>query len=330
MVDERVAVALEAVDDLVAQALAFVGRILLVPFQDHREQAHVGLAGADQAGVVGEDEVGLGFAGDAVVAAFVADIHVHHGAGDVAAAAHPGFPDAAVEPVGVVAVAAAALAVVGHRGPLAAVAGAVIKVLVAAVGVVADVREHEHVRVGVGAALVVGEAQRIGPGVLAVVVVVAAIDLDVAVVAEHIQDAVGVGRILVGKLEDVPGVGLTGGVGVFLVVADHRVQGLAQDDGIVGDDAGVVIAVVGGDGEGPAVVGGHRRGRAVQVDDMGGEHGGGAVFQRCQVGVRIGDVLHRPAADRHLDSAGFIAVQLQPAGLGGDRLAEIDAQIHLR
>src|SRR3546814_11233584 len=74
MVDEGVAVALEAVDHLVAAALGVVGRVGLVPGEQGGQQAHVGgRAGSldDQAAVVGEFEVGFGLVGVGVAAAFV-------------------------------------------------------------------------------------------------------------------------------------------------------------------------------------------------------------------------------------------------------------------
>src|SRR3546814_5491772 len=80
MVDEGVAVALEAVDHLVAAALGVVGRVGLVPGEQGGQQAHVGgRAGSldDQAAVVGEFEVGFGLVGVGVAAAFVARSEEH-------------------------------------------------------------------------------------------------------------------------------------------------------------------------------------------------------------------------------------------------------------
>src|SRR5690606_17318541 len=66
VVDERVAVALEAVDDFVALALGVVRWIGLVPGQQRRQQAHVGRRGRsldDLAAVVGELQVRFGLSG---------------------------------------------------------------------------------------------------------------------------------------------------------------------------------------------------------------------------------------------------------------------------
>src|SRR5690606_19129662 len=214
VVDERIAVALEAVDDLVACALGLVRRIGAVPGQQRGQQAHVGRrAGGldDAAAVVGEFQVRLGLPAG-VGAALVADGHVHHGTCHVALAVVPDLEAAAVavrrtHPVAVAAAAAAAMPAVGLGRARAAAAVAVGIRLVAAVGVVGGVGEVEHVRVGVrgvGQATVAGgraEAERIRPGVLAVVGQAAsgagAIGaLGVAAVAVGIKDAAGVGRIL--------------------------------------------------------------------------------------------------------------------------------------
>ena len=65
MVDERVAVPLRREDDLVSCPLDIVGRVLVVPFEQGRQDPHVGgilrvrVVGDDQGAVVGQDEVRL-------------------------------------------------------------------------------------------------------------------------------------------------------------------------------------------------------------------------------------------------------------------------------
>src|SRR3546814_9665359 len=121
MVDEGLAVALEAVDHLVAVAFGVVGRVGLVPGEQGGQQAHIGRRAGrldDQAAVVGEFEVGFGLVGVGVAAALVADRHVHHGARHVALAPIPGLERAdvavrALHPALIAGIAAAAAAVVG-------------------------------------------------------------------------------------------------------------------------------------------------------------------------------------------------------------------------
>src|SRR3546814_6667577 len=116
-----------------------------------------------------------------------------------------------------------------------------------------DLIEHVGVGVGrVGQALVAAaaaEAQRVGPGVLAVVGqsragarAVAA--LGVAAVAVGVEDAAGVGRVLVGDLQDRPGARAAAAVRVHGMAADGLVQRAAQLARAAGVDVGVVAVVV--------------------------------------------------------------------------------------
>ncbi len=203
MVDERVAVVLVGVDDVVAVPLAVAHGVLLVPLQQRRQDAHVGdrripTGHLDQGGVVGQDQVGLG------AIALEADVEVEQRARDIAPAADPGLPgDIAV------AVVRARLAVVGRRRVRLRDVRHVVVGIVVARRVVARIAEHQGMAVGVGQVrgAIVREAVAVGPRVLAVVGPGAAADLHVGRVLVHVDDVGGVQRILVGQVEHVPGVG---------------------------------------------------------------------------------------------------------------------------
>src|SRR5690606_40516416 len=330
VVDERIAVALPGLDRVVAQALGLVDGILLVPLQQHRQQPHVGdrrvAAGAgDQRRVVGQAQVRFGGAGHAVGAAFVAHVHVQHGARDVALDALPGLPDAAVAPVGVAGegAAAAAAAVVGHGGVFGAPGVAVAVGQVAAFGVVGDVRQHQHVQVGVGevGGPVVGETERVGPGVLAVVVGVAAAFLLVGRVAVDVGDRGRIVQVLVGEIQHVPAVGGAGGVRDLGVVVDQGVQRGAQRRGRRVVDA-VVIAVgsaiataAGGRGEAGGEAGAAEAGVGAQhhVPGAGRGRGGVALFV---VGGKVGAAV--PRRRRRWLAVAHVQVGVAAAAGGGD------------
>ncbi len=255
VVDERVAVALVGVDRVVAGLFLGVDGIIEVPLQHGGQQAHVGRAlvaagvrGLDQRQGVREDQVGFGVPGDAVRAALVADVHVQQGARDVAAAVPPRLPVGDVRPVRPAGVdtRAAAHAVHQLRRVLGARAADHAVRLVAARRVVAVVADEQVVAVGVrvvGGA-VVGEAVALGPDVLAVVVEVALTVLREAGVQVDVQHAPAVGRVGVGGLDHVPGVGGRRGVGDLQVVVDDGVEGRAEGGGGGGVDA---VVVPGGD-----------------------------------------------------------------------------------
>ncbi|SOO28141.1 hypothetical protein XAP6164_2180013 [Xanthomonas phaseoli pv. phaseoli] len=340
VIHERVAVALEAEDHLVAGALGIVRRIGLVPGQQRGQQAHVGGRGRglhDLAAVVGELQVRLGLAAGCIGAAFVADRHVHHSARHIALAPAPHLEGAAVavrraDPVGIARVtpAAAATAVVDLGHPLAAAAGAGGIGLVAAVCVEAGVGQVQHVGVGVGrvrqAAVVGGaaEAQRVGPGVLAVVGESAAgagpvADLGVAAVAVGVQDAAAVAGILVGHFQDGPGAGAAAAVRVHGVAANGGVERAAQLAGAGGVHPRVVAggaAAGGGHSEGDGLVGG--RAQAAGIAD--GACGDG---QRAALAADQGSV----GGQREAGAAGRVC-QCHVAGAGAAQRKRAAAQRH--
>ena len=95
--------------------------------------------------------------------------------------------------------------------------------LIAAGEVVAGIAQEESVgvRIGVVGAVVVREAVGLGPTVLAVVEVVAAPLLRYAGVPIKVEDVIGIARVLVSRLQDVPRIGRRRGVGESSVVVDH-------------------------------------------------------------------------------------------------------------
>jgi len=182
----------------------------------------------EEALIVGELEIRLSVAGDPMVATFVANGHVEEGAGDVTAATRPGFPFTRCGPVGL-ARAAATVVEVGSLLHTARVV-AVSERLVAARGVVAAVRGEQVVAVGVGvvSAVVIGETVRFGPRVLALVCSGSTGTLGVASVLVYVEDIVRIVGILVGQVEDIPGIDRRRGVRVEGVIVDHIVQSQSQ------------------------------------------------------------------------------------------------------
>ena len=59
----------------------------------------------------------------------------------------------------------------------------------------------------------------------------------VVLVSVDVEDEVGVARVLLSSLEDVPGVSARGGVGVALVIIDHSVKARAEAARTAGVDA---------------------------------------------------------------------------------------------
>src|SRR5690606_13132254 len=289
-------------------------------------------------------------AGGRVQSAFVADRHVHHRTRHVAAARAPdlertGVAVHAADPARVARVDAgtAAAAVVGLGRAFRAARAAVGERHVAAVRVVDLVPQVEHVRVGVGRVrqavhAVAGKAERIGPGVFAVVLVAATgtgsvAALGAAAVAVDVDDPAGGVGILVGELEDGPGVGAAAAVGIGHVAADGFVQRAAQLAGARGVHLSVVpaaaaaaVGVLHAEGHGGAGF----RGRPVEVHDPAGvdlQRAGRARDQRAHGAQgeagRLGDVVQRRGA-----AAGHaLAAEAEGARLDDDRFAEGDRHV---
>ena len=113
VVDKRVAVTLECPDNIVAASFAIVYGILLVPGEQGGESPHVcstggvvAAAGLNQAGIVGENQVGLQKASRTMSAAFKSNIQVELSTGDIAASMIPYLVSIRSRPVGIAGIAA--------------------------------------------------------------------------------------------------------------------------------------------------------------------------------------------------------------------------------
>ena len=225
-----------------------------MPLQQHRDQAHVGhrfvaarVGSLNQGPIIGQHEIGFIHARHAVFARLVADIHVEHGAGDIAPARGPHLPGArskaASRPVGVTRIAATQTAtpVVGI-GRLFGACRAAVEGLVGTRTVVAGVRDEQvmRIRIGVIGRAIGGKSVGFRPTVLTVIQVIAAALLEVACVSvdgDHVAGQVGV---LISNLEDIPGICSGGRVRIAGVVVDDVMQGGPQRGGIAGIGRAVV------------------------------------------------------------------------------------------
>ena len=85
-IDEGIAVSLKPGDGIVAETFDGVGWILGMPAEERTETAHGCSGGGDEAGILDEAEVGL------AASAFISDIHVEEGTGEVTAFGWRGHP----------------------------------------------------------------------------------------------------------------------------------------------------------------------------------------------------------------------------------------------
>ena len=239
MIDEGIAVALKAEDDVVAPGFETVHRILFVPDEQVREDAHkghgfilTGLEGIDENVVVGQTEIRLGDTGDAMDPALVANIHVEKCSGHIPSPTAPGLPGTGSErtggPAGISGIGPGApTSTVVKEGRFFRTAGVAETVgLVAAGAVVAGIGGEKVVtiRVGIVGRAIVGKTVGLRPTMLPVVGTDPAGDLRVAGVPIDIEDIPRVVGVLVRHIENVPGVGGRGGVGEAGVVVDDLVE----------------------------------------------------------------------------------------------------------
>ncbi len=242
MVDKRVPVPLERLDDFVSRPLVVVDRVLEVPLEEDGEEPHVRRVRLDEGGVVRQDEVLLGRPRVRVRPPRVPDVHVELRPGHVPAPVVPDLVDRAVVPVRVPRIHAAPApeAVVRVRRVLGrARAGGPVR-LVPAIRVVGLVGGEEVVAVRVlERGLIVVEAVGVRPGVLAVVDPFAAEDLRVDRVLVDVEDLPRVDGVLFREVEDVPRVRRVRRVGEPDVGFEGLVERRPESARAGGVDAGV-------------------------------------------------------------------------------------------